>query len=246
MRPTGDETGCPVSKTTSLKFAALSVVVPLIVAGCSSSGGGTTNPTSNPPASSPPANSQPASSPPAATGSGVPSKAQAEAVLLTQQDIGRGFAKAQFRPSNDPLPCAPNDPPLEQQIPSALEVGTAFIRNGAAFGEDLRFYGDASTATQVLSKAVNGLNCPSGKLNLTGTPETVNFGKIQDVTSAVGADHAAAVEGRTARYDIALVGCQVGNAAVLFSFLRTKSTPTSSLPNPIAIASAAVRKIKTL
>jgi hypothetical protein len=171
-------------------------------------------------------------------------KAQADAMLLTLQDVGAGFSTAQFQPSQDPLPCAPNDPPLEQQIPSTLEVGTAFIRKGAAFGEDLRFYPDAATATSVLTKAVNGLNCPSGKLNLTGTPETVNFGKIHDVTSAVGADKAAAVEGRTSRYDIALVGCQVGREAVLFSFLRTKSTPTSTLPNPITLVSTAVQKIR--
>jgi hypothetical protein len=31
---------------------------------------------------------------------------------------------------------------------------------------------------------------------------------------------------------------------VLFTFLRTKSTPTSQLPNPISLVSTAVQKIK--
>jgi hypothetical protein len=233
-----------VSDNTSRKFAVLAVGVALIATSCS--GGGGSSATSNPPASQPPL-SQPASSaPPSTPAGGTVTKAQAEAALLTQQDVGAGFTKAEFQASDDRLPCKPNDPPLEQQIPSDLEVGTAFIRTGAAFGEDLRVYHDAATATQVLSLAAAGLNCPSGKLNLTGTPEVVNFGKIQDVTSAVGADKAVALEGRSARYDIALIGCQVGQVAVLFSFLRTKSTPTSQLPNPIAIVSTAVRKIRNL
>jgi hypothetical protein len=233
-----------VSKTTACKFAALLAITPLAIAGCSSSGGGAK--TSSPPATTPPA-SQPASSPPASTPGGgeTVTKAQADAMLLSLQDVGSGFTKAQFQPSNDPLPCAPNDPPLEQQIPSTLEAGTAFIRNGAAFGEDLRFYPDSSTAQNVLDRAAHGLDCPSGKLNLTGRPETVSFGKLQDVTSAIhGADKAVAVTGHNARYDIVLIGCQIGREAVLFSFLRTASTPTSSLPNPVSIVNTAVQKIK--
>lgn len=225
------------------KFAALLVITPLVIAGCSSSGGGGGGNTSSPPVSSPPASTPPASTPAAAE---TVTAAQAKATLLTVQDVGPGFSSAQFQPSQDPLPCKPNDPPLEQQFPSTLEVGAAFIRNGngAALGEDLRYYADTATATQVLNLAAAGLNCAKGKLNFTGSPVTVQFGKLQDVTSAVGADKAVAIQATAPAYDVVLIGCQVGREDVLFSFLRTKSTPTSALPNPITIVQTAVQKIK--
>lgn len=225
-----------------VKFAALLIITPLVVAGCTSGGSGShsSGAPASPPASSPPA-STPASTP---AGSETVTAAQAKATLLTVQDVGPGFSPAQFRPSNDALPCKPNDPPLEQQFPSTLEVGAAFIRNGAALGEDLRYYGDASTAGQVLTLAAAGLNCPSGKLNFTGTPVTVQFGQLENVTSAVGADKAIAIQGSAPAYDIVLIGCQIDRRDVLFSFLRTKSTPTSSLPNPITIVKTAVQKIR--
>ena len=215
------------------KFAALLVITPLIAAGCSSGGGGgdTTPPASLPPTSTPAA-------------SETVTAAQAKATLITVQDVGPGFTTAQFQPSADPLPCKPNDPPLEEQFPSTLEVGAAFLRNGAALGEDLRYYADVSTASQVLTLAAAGLNCPSGKLNFTGKPVTVQFGNLQDITSAVGADKAIAIQATAPTYFIVLIGCQVGREDVLFSFLRTKSTPTSSLPNPVTIVRTAVQKIK--
>jgi hypothetical protein len=214
-------------------------MVPLAVAACSSSGGGGT--TTTPPATSPPTTSAPASTPSA---SETVTAAEAKATLLTLQDVGPGFSPAKFRPSKDPLPCKPNDPPLEDQFPSTLEVGAAFLRNGAAFGEDLRYYADTATANRVLTLAAAGLNCPSGKLNFTGSPVTVQFGKLQNVTSAVDADNAIAIQATAATYDIVLIGCQIDRRDVLFSFLRTKSTPVSSLPNPITIAKTAVDKIR--
>ena len=235
-----------MSTTTARRLIALVAVVPLALAGCSSSGGGTGGASTNAVVTTPAASSPPASTAPASTTKTSESVTadQAKAALLTLQDVGSGFTTAQFKPSTDPLPCAPNNPPLEQQIPSTLEVGTAFLRSGAAFGEDLRFYPDTATAQHVLTVAANGLNCPSGNLTLTNKPEKVNFGAIQDVTSAVGADKAVAVEGHTASLDIALVGCQLGRVVVLFSFLRAKSVPTSKLPNPITLVSTAVQKIK--
>ena len=225
------------------KLAAFLVITPLVVVGCTSGGSG--GHSSSPPVSSPPVSSPPVSSPASTpAGSETVTAAQAKATLLTVQDVGPGFSPAQFRPSNDPLPCKPNDPPLEQQFPSTLEVGAAFIRNGAALGEDLRYYADASTAGHVLTLAAAGLNCPSGKLNFTGTPVTVQFGELQDITPAVGADKAIAIQGSAPAYDIVLIGCQVDRRDVLFSFLRTKSTPTSSLPNPITIVKTAVQKIR--
>lgn len=96
----------------------------------------------------------------------------------------------------------------------------------------------------MLTLAAAGLNCPSGKLNFTGKSVTVQFGNLQDVTSAVDADKAIAIQATAPTYDIVLIGCQVGREDVLFSFHRTKSTPTSSLPNPITIVRTAVQKIK--
>lgn len=218
-----------------------------MLAGCTGSGGRSATTTPQPPTTS---STSATPSTPVVSTSSTPSGSvtvtadTARLALLTLQDVGPGFTKARFKSTNDRLPCTPSDPPLEQQIPSDFQVGTAFIRQGAVFGEDLRVYADAATAGQVIARAAAGLDCPGGKLNLTGKPTMVHFGKVQNITSAVGADLGVAVPGTMLQYSLVLVGCQVGNAAVLFSFVRTKSTPTSSLPNPITIVSTAVQKIK--
>lgn len=228
-------------------LTALLMVVPVAVAGCSSSSNGKAN-GSSAPATTPAATTATTPSAPASSSSSEAiTQAQATAALLTAADVGTTFTSAQFKPSTDALPCTPNDPPLEQQVPSTLQVGSAVIAksNQAALSEDLRFYPDVATAQQVLSLAAKGLDCASGKLNITGTPETVTFGKQQDVTAAVGADQAVAVPAAAANYSIVLIGCRIGRALVLFSFLRTKTSSTSVLPNPITIAAKGVTKIKS-
>ena len=228
------------------RLLALLVVAPVALAGCTSSkSGSATTPTPTAPgttASTPPA-STPASTP---AGSETVTPAEVRAALLTPAEVGPGFARARFQPSNDPLPCKPNDPPVETQIPSTLEQGTAIASNrvGAALGEDVHLYVDTPTAQRVMALIKVGVNCPQGQLNLTGKPETVQFGSIQDVTPSTGADEAYAVEARSARFDIALVATRLDRAVILFSFLRTKSTPTSELPNPIQVVAKAIAKIK--
>ena len=226
---------------------AVLTAVPLALAGCSSSTNGTGKTTSKPATSvaSTPSSSTPASSAPA---SGDPSvtQADAKAALLSPTDLGTGFTAAQFAPSSDPLPCTPNDPPLEQQFHSTVEAGTAMVTQAQDVGlsEELRVYADADTANQVLQAAAHGLDCKQGKLNVTGQPETVTFGKTQDVTSDVGAESAIAVQATSAQYGIVLVGCKLGRLLVLFSFLSDKSADTSKLPNPITIAAKGITKIK--
>ena len=227
-------------------MAAALCILALAVTGCTSS---KSKGSSSPPASGTSAaaltgssSTPPASSPAAET----ITKAQASAALLTASEIGTGFSTAQFKPSTDALPCTPNEPPLEQQVPSTLEVGSAALATSrqAALSEDLRFYPDATTAEHVLTLAAKGLDCAQGRLNITGTPEAVSFGKQQDITSDVGADQALAVQATSKDYDIVLIGCRVDRALVLFSFLRTKTSNTATLPNPIAIATQGVTKIK--
>lgn len=229
------------------RLLALLVVAPVALAGCTSSGnsGSGTTPTPTAPgttASTPPP-STPASTP---AGSETVTPAEVRAALLTPSEVGPGFARARFQPSNDPLPCKPNDPPIETQIPSTLQVGTAITstRVGAALAEDVHLYTDTPTAQQVMGLIKVGVNCPRGSLNLTGQQEAVTFGSLQDVTPSVGADEAYAVEARSARFDIALVATRLDRAVILFSFLRTKSTPTSELPNPIQVVAKAIAKIK--
>lgn len=231
----------------------LLAVTPIALAGCSSSstsGKGTTATTPAAPSTSSAGfpSSTPAPSVPVSTsgGSEAVTPAAARAALLTPSDLGSDFAKAQFRPSNDPFPCTPNDPPLEQQIPSTLEVGTAIVSRtqAAAMGEDLRLYPDVATAQQVVALATRGLQCQQGQLNLTGTPETATFSPIHDVSTQVHADQAIAVQATTARYAILLIGCRIGRVLVLFDFLRTQATPATSLPDPIAVVSAGLDKIK--
>jgi hypothetical protein len=220
-------------------LVALLVVAPVALAGCTSSKSGKPAPTT--PISTPV--SAPVSTPAA---SETVTPAEVRAAMLTPADVGRGFTRARFQPSNDPLPCKPNDPPVETQFPSTLRVGTAIAstRVGAGLAEDVHLYADTPTAQQVMGVIEVGVNCPRGSLNLTGKPEPVRFGSLQNVTPAVGADEAYAVEARSARLDIVLVATRLDRAVILFSFVRTKSTPTSELPNPIQIVATAIAKIK--
>jgi hypothetical protein len=229
---------------------AVLIAVALTLAGCSSSTSGTGRTTGTPATSATSGASTPASTPPAssAPASGDPSVTQADAnaALLSPTDLGTGFTAAQFSPSSDPLPCTPNDPPLEQRFHSTVEAGTAMVTQAQDVGlsEELRVYADADTAKQVLQAAAHGLDCKQGTLNLTGTAETVTFGKTEDVTSDVGAESAIAVQATSSKYGIVLVGCKLGRLLVLFSFLSDKTADTSKLPNPITIAAKGITKIK--
>jgi hypothetical protein len=229
---------------------AVLVAVAFAVAGCSSSTSGKGRTTNTPAGSAAstagfPSSSAAAPSSSATSGETV-TQAEANAALLTPADVGTAFTAAQFSPSSDPLPCTPSDPPLEQQFDSTLQAGTAMATKTGDVGlsEEMRVYADPDTATQVLQAAVQGLDCKSGKLNLTGTPETVTFSAEQDVTSDVGADSATAVQATSAKYGIVLVGAKIGRLVVLFSFLSDKSADTSKLPSPITIAKTGITKIK--
>ena len=230
-------------------FVAALLVVPVALAGCSSSSGGkgkTGSTSAAPPAASSSAGF-PASTPPAtSSGSETATQAELDASLLTPADVGPGFTKAQFSPSGDPLPCTPNDPPLEQQFSSTLTGGTALADNpkAVAMSEDLRLYADPDTAEKVLQAAAKGLNCKQGKLNLTGTPEDVTFSAEQDATADTHSDDAISVQATSAQYDIQLIGCKIGRLVVLFSFLGAKGADTSTLSNPITIAAKGIDKIK--
>jgi hypothetical protein len=237
--------------TSRLRGAiAVLIAVPLALAGCSSSTSGkgeTTNTPAGSAASSAgfPSSSAAAPSSSAAGGETV-TQAEANAALLTPADLGSGFVAAQFSPGSDPLPCTPNDPPLGQQFDSTLQAGTAMTTQSQDVGlsEELRVYADPDTAAQVFDAAKHGLDCKSGKLDLTGTAETVTFSDEQDVTADVGAESAVAVQATSAKYRIVLVGCKLGRLVVLFSFLGDKGADTSKLPSPIVIAQKGVAKIK--
>src|SRR5690348_4257645 len=98
---------------------ALIVVAPVALAGCTSSKSGTGT-------TAPPTVSTTPTTPPASTPSSTPAAsetvtpAEVRAALLTPAEVGPGFVRAQFQPSNDPLPCKPNDPPVDTQIPPTL------------------------------------------------------------------------------------------------------------------------------
>jgi hypothetical protein len=229
------------------RVAVVLIAVPIAAAGCTSSG---SKPKASSPVTTPAASSvtfASSSAPaPSASGSESITKTQARGALLTPAEFGTGFTHAPSVPSNESLPCTPNAAPLEQQIPSTLQVDTAAVSTDdqAGMKEDLRLYPDAATAKQVYQLATRGISCKRGKLNLTGKPETVTFTSAQDARSAVRADNAVVVEAKSANYDIALIGCRLGRALVLFSFLRTKDSDISKLPNPITVAAKGVAKIK--
>ncbi len=246
---------------------AVAAIVALAIAGCSSSAGHSSASTG--PASTSAASTSAASTGAASTSANAPSTPgstpvttpatapatspapitadQLAAALLTPADLGAGFAKAAFRNSTKPLPCAPaGSPPFGQQAPTDLRAGTQLINSAqtASVSEELRVYDDVAHATTALRIGSAGLACRSGKLYATdGTSVQVKIAKAQDVTTDVGGTKAIAWDTTSTQVDVLFVVVQLNRALVLFSFVRDPGTDISKLPNALAVTKAAVQKI---
>jgi hypothetical protein len=135
---------------------------------------------------------------------------------------------------------------VEDKYPATVQAGTAIASTklAASFSEQAELFADAQTTQQALDYIGKGLDCSSGPLNLTGTPATVQIGSEHDIAASVKADAATAVQVTSGRYDIILAACRIGRVLVLFAFVRTQTTPTSKLPNPITVIADGLTKIK--
>jgi hypothetical protein len=243
---------------------AATLVMALAVAGCSSStsGGGTT-PSSAPGttalASAPTGGPTPccagpssgaASSESQSSGGGTLTQQQAQDALLSASDLGSTFSEQPSDDSPSPLPCRPNDPPIDEQVPPQVKAVASFANTAgtALLQEEIDGYKDVTTTQRVLALGEDGLSCshatiPSGN----GTINVKLTGPI-DLTSqlSVKADKVDGWQVSGAGVQLVLIAAQLGSQLVVMTFTASKKLDTSTLPNTQTIVEKALKKVEAV
>jgi hypothetical protein len=148
--------------------------------------------------------------------------------LLTRREVGPGFTRSTPTAPSQPLPCTPNQPPLEAQVPSTDKAKALFTNAGdtLALQETLLAYRDAATSTRALRLAMVGLACSHGTAG--GNP--INIAGPTDVRSSITARVSAAygwvVTARTFTGSIVVV--QLGAKLVTLEFVAGSRQAASS------------------
>jgi hypothetical protein len=105
-------------------------------------------------------------------------------------------------------------------------------------------YSDPATAQKALDTGKTGLACTSGTVYYTdGTKGAITISAPTDVSTEVGGDSAVAWQLKNADVQGTQVVSLIGQAIVTLSFTTAAGTDTSSLPDVLAVAKAAVAKI---
>jgi hypothetical protein len=174
-----------------MRAAIAGMVATALLAGCATTTGGTGRGTSAPTPSAPatarslpslpsistvpstPISSAPVSVPvsapvssPAASGSSTP--ADVARVLLIPSDIHHGFQSSSDSSSPDgPLPCTPNDPPVDQQVPPSEKGSAEFVKPSARLqiNEEIDVYSGVPDARRAQRITEHGLACSHGTVS---------------------------------------------------------------------------------
>lgn len=232
-------------KRTLSIIAAATLVVSL--GACSSSKKKPDKPTTS--AAGTPATSAATSASASATSSsgGVPTEDQANAALLTAADLGTGFSAGTYTKTNTSPPCAAaGSPSFRQATSPAVDAGATFdhATPEASLDEVIFVYPDAATAQAAFDTGKTGFACKTGTVYYTdGTKGSVTITGPTDVSTDVGGDSAVAYQLANADVQSTQVVALVGQAIVTLSFGAASGADTTSLPNPVAVAKAAVAKI---
>lgn len=170
-------------------------------------------------------------------------RAAAAAALLTPAEIGAGFVDGGYQPGDqaDVTPCG--TPGADTVVTPTITVGAqaAQASPSATVVEEIRIYIDPEEAATAYAAGVAGLSCPSGEED--GGGATVTFTGLGDLTDELGGTETA---GWTFESDAAqglLVAARLDAALVFFQFLIPAGTDAAALPDPLAVAGAAVAKV---
>jgi hypothetical protein len=243
------------------------LVVALAVAGCSSStsGGGTTATSagvsaapSNVPSSRTSTEPTPCCGAPTSgaetsessesSGGGGLTQQQAQDALLSAADLGTSFSQ---QPSDDtptPLPCTPNDPPLDEQVPPKVKALASFANSAgnALLQEEIDGYQDVATTRRALSLGEHGLGCKRATIPSGNSTISVKLTGPVDLTKQLSgkADHVDGWQVVGAGVQLVLIAAQVGPQLVVLTFTASKKLDTSTLPNTQTIVEKALTKVQ--
>jgi hypothetical protein len=176
-------------------------------------------PTAPPSSVSPPSSSVPSLVPSSAPASGVP--ADVSRVLLSAAEIGHGFvATGTESTSNDPYPCTPNAPPVDEAVPPS-ETGTADFAKASSqlvITEQVAVYADLSHAVSAQQLTDAGLACAHGTL---AQGQRIDITGPTDISAALTAhvDNAEAWDIRAGATVGALVQVRIHAVMVHFAFV---------------------------
>ncbi len=171
-------------------------------------------------------------------------RAAAAAALLTPAEIGAGFVDGGYQSGDqaDVTPCG--TPGADTVVAPTITVGAqaAQASPSATVVEEIRIYVDAEEADTAYNAGVAGLSCQASGEDGDGGA-TLTFTGLGDLTDELGGTEAA---GWTFRSDAAqglLVAARLDAAVVFFQFLFPAGDDPASLPDPLAVAGAAVAKV---
>lgn len=232
-------------------WAVLSAAT-LVVAGCSSStsGGGTTVTSQPPPTSTTRTTPTVSAAPPSSTtaGGAALTQQQAQDALLSAADLGSAFSQTSSDDSPSPLPCTPNDPPLDTQVPPQVKALTSFSNadGSALLQEEIDGYKDVATTQRALTIGERGLSCKTATIPSGNGTLTVQLTGPADLTDqlSVKVDKVEGWQVASPKVELVLIAAQVGQQIVALTFTAAKGVDTSTLPKTQTLVEKALANVK--
>jgi hypothetical protein len=169
---------------------------------------------------------------------------QVEAALLTPEEVGPDFTLGAYTEEPSPPLCDPEGTPVDEQIPPQVEAGTQIDHNSgdAAMQETISIYTTEAEASEAFALASAGLACTDGSTD--GTPVTI--GAAQDVTAEVNSESglgtSTAWEVTAESFNGVVVATLAGRIILATQFASAPQFDTTTLPNPVDVATAAFAK----
>jgi len=211
--------------------AALLVMLPIALAGCSSSG-------------------HPAPAP-------AISAATIQASLLTPKDIGFAGGAYEIVPaSTDPLPCAASGTKsVNQQVPASSRSGAVISSNAlqAALTEEVRVYSDRHTADAALHVFQAGFNCGTGHLTADSGPGEALTIQAPDsiltqltkepLLAKVNLRSAQVWRAATDTVQLSVIAVEQGRSLILFSYQTTFGSVNPKLETTADVIIKAIKKV---
>lgn len=170
---------------------------------------------------------------------------QLEAALLTPDEIAPGLVVGTWTNEDSPPPCDRTAPPLDEQIPPALEGGTQINTAGgdASYEEEISIYATEEDASEAFSIGSSGLDCSTATLD-DGSTATISAPTdvTAEVNGASGVGNSTSWEITGDGFSGVLIATVAGRIVMANTFVVAEGADTATLPTPLEIATTAWTK----